>query len=247
MDNSYITVVNSGGKNSSRWVALIVGVAVVIGSIILAVFVFGRNSDLSQVVDIVNYSEIEKELPTDARDLLRNSLYDLLAAHFDVPNEANKVKAVVRIDTLEKSIAEGSTGVSFIMDIDEYRQTYDVMVSWFDDPDLPMNISVGCTRRDVAKFPEAMCYGMYDTSDSLELYLPYEWKTESGKEFLLEFGYYNEDGSEVVIAFVENCDKNGVKKDVISAAKKFIESVVGADPEAIEIEVVYVYKHCLVK
>lgn len=244
--DDYIVIRNDDEKQikvNKKIIAAIIGFVVIISSILLIGFL-NRGPKLPEVVKITNYDEISGEFPAETEGKLRAAIYSVLKRHFDVPDITNGVEASVRADTLEKSVAGDFFSVSVIIDVEEYQQTYEAVIGWSDD--YPMDIIIECARRDVSKFPETMCYGTYRDGDSVKPYLPYEGRTESGKEFSLKFGYYNEDGSENVIAFIDNCKKENTYEEAVAEAKKYISSF-GINLEKVDIKVSYIYKRCRVR
>ena len=227
MNEEFITIVNDSEPKKSNFIWTVLCLIGVIVALIVAVVVWWMNKPkLPEVVDVTNYSSIEDVLPSEAQGALRAQLYYLLSQHFDVPDEVKKVKAEIRQDTYKEKNNGDVISASFILDIDEYQQTYKVSISWSETiKELPIDVLLDCARRDEAKYPDAMCYGMYNNSDSVNLYLPYEGTTSLGDKYSLEFGYYDEDGTEKVLVKVNDCGNKDRTNVAVEDAKKYIKSI----------------------
>ena len=150
---------------NGRMVALVGGIVALVIIVISVVFII-RNNYLYQfeVVGVENYSD---KLPGEMKENLEKQLRGLLRAKFDV-GEDEIITAQMRGETYKQDSSNDVTTASFLLDIDDYQQTYNVVMSWSDKVVISDAILISCPEERLMKYPDAKCLSMYDTSQDLK-------------------------------------------------------------------------------
>ena len=145
--------------------------------------------------------------------------------------------AVIRPETLESETDSGIVNVSFILDVDRFQQSYRAYLAWSEDQKtwLPEDTLVECAEVQLSKYPDVLCYGMYMNSDSIELYLPYFGKIDTGEEYTVKQRYYADGGPYLEIA-IDSCGDKKILDAALADVKKWLINN-KLDPEKYAFEV----------
>lgn len=124
--------------------------------------------DTKTYADIPEYSRLK--LPDESKKLLQAQIRNLLRNNFEI-SDTTKVTVDIREDTL----IEKDKYYSFIVDVDAYEQTFAVTVdkTLKDKKVSSDGILIKCVKPELRKYPNAKCYAMYNSTDSIDLYFPY--------------------------------------------------------------------------
>ena len=221
--DTYIDKIKEYRLKPSFAIICVALILVVIIAIVASRLIMQANNRQPDVVN-VNTQDLGTKIPTETEDNLRSQIYGLLSSHFEnLPQNSNAIKASVRPDTLQVNSSDGVHNAKFVIDVDDYKQSYNVGVSWSDSIELPNDILIECTPRDISKYPDEPCYGMYYDSTSPYLYLPYEGKTSSGEQFTASYGYQDQNGREFVMIKTQNCDSYSIENEVTTAVRKYLK------------------------
>lgn len=152
--------------------------ALFFGIIIVIVVIHMNNvaNDTRTYAAIDNYTKMK--LPDESRKNVEAQLRNTLKMNYDIP-DSEKVVATIR----EESFNENKYGYSFIVDIEKYQQTYMVTVEKIlkeREQESSDGIIISCTEPAVRKWPDVECKAAYNSSTSIELYLPHNSKTANG-------------------------------------------------------------------
>ena len=221
-----------------------------IGLLIIGVTVFILTTFMlpydDNIIEIIGYDNVGY-VPNETKSNFSAQLYNQLKTNFDIPYQRGAVKATIRPDTYTQDIGTVTT-ISFIVDIDDFQQTYQTSLMWTDSEIfIPENVVLKCTKKELAKYPDAVCHGMYDSSNSISLYLPYETTLESGEKISLQKDYIDSDGIQVMKVLVDNCGNQNIKAQALAKAKEYIDSLDGFNANDYEYNVPSVYNNCIVR
>ncbi|MBR2837027.1 hypothetical protein IKE79_01575 [Candidatus Saccharibacteria bacterium] len=222
-------------------VTLIVIVASVM--FLINAFKYSNYSDIK----IINYISAQDNIHAQAREILRTEIFSLLNHNFGL-SEEDEVDIVIRQETYkEYMLDKNMSAASFIVDIDKYQQTYLINIGWYDKIGEPMidSVSIECTTRDLMKYPDEKCYGMYTTSESVEIYLPYNGRLENGEEFTVTKGYGGGDKEVLEIDF-NNCGDARLMAEAKNTVREWVESL-GLDADKYDYLVPTKYDKCLIR
>ncbi len=158
--------------------------------IIITSFIIHTIIQESQKVSIINLDEKTSSAPIIEKDLFRRQLKNVILLNPDI--KASDIKdAVIRDGSYSEEIKNEVTTAKFIIDIDSIKQSYVVNFSWSNTENIPNNIFIECPTIFESKYPDSNCVGMYTTSSSPELYLPYKGTTKSGIQYEISVKQYN--------------------------------------------------------
>lgn len=247
MKEAYITIYqDKPPRKLLKPKAVFIGLSAVIALFIIIIIALSitLSSHLPDAVKVSNFADLQESLPSDIKNRLNAQLYYLLSLHFDVPERSNSVNAVLRSDTYQKTLDGDVENASFLVDIDAYKQSYLVHLSWSNTAKIPNDVLIECAPRDLSKYPDETCYGMYYDSASPYIYLPYEGTLPSGEPFTAEFGYQID--SEVHIdIFIEDCGDPQNKDVAVQTVKDYLSSN-GLDAGQYIYEAISNYNDCLI-
>ena len=167
-------------------------------------------------VDNANVTNI----PDDEWRGIKSELWELIQNNVTGATEADVDDVVVREGTYKESYQNDITTAKFLIDIDSLKQTYVVTVSWSDEVELMDSLTIDCPKKEEMKFPETMCYGMYNNTKSLSLYLPYVVKSkyEGGAPNIYIEGNENNRRIDVMLS---TCDTDALR----SQAENYLNSI----------------------
>lgn len=198
-------------KNLSRkqWIGLVTAVAglIVVVAVVIAIAIINNYRSQYEYVNIMNYPS---ELPVDMRNELEVQLKRVLVLKFEAP-EDSVIRGEIREETLRINDSSAENNASFIVDIDEYRQSYNIVMSWSSSAEIKNGVLISCPEQDLMKYPDMVCKAMYDNSQDLineeryPLYseLPiivdeYDVASRSSVHYEIR-GYFNADNKLVII------------------------------------------------
>ena len=150
-------------KKKNIIIGISVAVLVIVG-ISVGVIFYQNYIHRTEVVKIEN---LPTEIPDELSESLETKLKNLLKNSFDAPDDAI-ISANMREGTYNKDEDGGLTSVSFLVDIDEYKQTYEIMIGWSDVKIVPDPILISCPAKRLMKYPEIKCEAMYGSSQDIE-------------------------------------------------------------------------------
>ncbi|MBR0431299.1 hypothetical protein IJJ05_03355 [Candidatus Saccharibacteria bacterium] len=137
------------------------GVIIVISVIVI---LYQNHLRKLEIVEVKNYPTA---LPENMRDNLEIQLRRLLENNFGAPSDV-LIEANAREGTYSEDQSDDTTTATFLVDIDEYKQTYEVMMSWSDKMIVPDAVLISCPSKRLMKYSEAKCIAMYNNSQDLE-------------------------------------------------------------------------------
>lgn len=214
---------NNQEQSRTRWALIAIGAAGVVFVIMIAAL--GTILAPKDNVQIVN-GEGSSGDPISSADLSRvkNGVYSTVQTWNDV--KGDDLEIAVRWDTMKKSGTEEYPSTIFLVDVDEYRQSYRVEVD-------KENVVVSCPTLGESKYPESYCHGTaneYDDSVSVVFgqLLPYQWRTSQGDGFIIERNGFDVEAPLFVQAFA--CDTDTAALERVDAAVDNLIMELGASP-----------------
>lgn len=155
-----------GGNKRKTKLLIVVSVAVSLAIIIVAIVlaVMKEHEDAARQVTMESYPA---SMPEEIRRGLGEQLKNLLIQKEDAKPE-EVIKGVIRNGSYEESIDSDITSVTFLVDIDSYKQTYAVAASWSDKVEISDAITITCPNKEQSKFPKSFCKSMFNTTRDVE-------------------------------------------------------------------------------
>lgn len=192
--------------------------------VILAILLYITNlkPPISSFVAVTDYDSLPINIPESNRKDLSEQLYYVMSEHFDIPEEPEIATAVIRPDTFTNNSEYDTTSVSFIVDVDAYKQSYRTYLTWSNNGDwLPQTTSIECAENSLSKYPDTLCYGMYYNSNDIDLYLPYTGTIENGLEYTVKKRYYTDDTPYLEIA-IDSCGDQNILNQALNSVKAWL-------------------------
>ena len=211
----------------------------VAGKIVIVSIIISSLMNHFQSMEYVAMDEYPESIPAELRDGLGVQLKNLLVLNAGA-KEDDIITATIRKDTYFEKTEEEITTADFIVDVDDFKQSYLVALAWSDTKEISDAITIRCPTRAQSKFPQSFCKSMYDTTtdaENIEKYplykeLPIEVdEFDFGARQAIHYeirGQFNQEG-ELVLTVV---DYSGEQLE--SAKKKLVE--LGFDPDDYEIK-----------
>ena len=166
-------------------------------------------------VDVVN--ENETAIPDDRWTGIKNEVWYLIQNNVPNVTRSDVDDAVIREGTYEESTENDITTATFLLDIDSLKQTYFVTVSWSDKVALYDYMTVDCPPQSEMKYPDTVCYGMYNNTYSLDLYLPYSVMPDNSDDTPTAPNYYisGDEDDKTIDIMVSVCDAEKFKQEAM--------------------------------
>lgn len=196
-------------NNLKRWqkVSIIGSVLIVLAIIITSVIMIINSEPKVKI----NFGD-GVNIPGDERMKIRKKMVGVIHDNTDNFNE-NAVYTGNARDYNELSEG-GTTTAAFVVDFDEIKESYSVIVTWPDPDNGVPNIIISCPLLD-SKYPETACSTESNSSKDIVSFLPYEGTDSAGKQYKITVGYFaNEPYLEIMT--------DGNAPDAIEAAKKWM-------------------------
>lgn len=183
-------------KRRNIIICLVAGVLLVL-VVILLVFSgswFGQKTGFK----ISNSDDYLKNVKQADKDNLLMVIGNQVKNVSGIDLEQNLVEGVIREGSYKEELQPDMVISSFLIDIDAVQQTYTVEFPWSRDIDVSDGITVECPRNNLAKYPDSYCTGIYTTSATIGIYLPYEGNVNGNKYSVYE-NYLVENGLDLFV------------------------------------------------
>ena len=231
LHNAYVNL------SKKQKIGLLFSVQIIVAIIIASVLHMSLQPK-EHVIIQNNGSWVNSNIPSKNMDIFRKTLWDLISEQNNAIHESVINDVVIREGSYSETEHENGKSAEFIIDIDSIKQTYTVSIGWpksGDDNTTTYNdVVIDCPPQNQMKYPETICYGMYNNTYSLDLYLP--WQIDSPYKDRYEYAgpEVHVDGDEsthtitVSLAPCNNMEENKKK------ANNYIQTIPGHDNYKIE-------------
>lgn len=219
---------DSSSQQAWKSTRALIGIIIAIIFIIVTISVAGAVLAKHEEANIVNEYDTKTDVISSTEMTnVKKELYSVLK---DTSGADHDFDAVVRWDTVRTNI-DGTGAKSFLVDIDEYEQTFQVLIDG-------TRIDVNCPEVEETKYPESYCIGngtLFDDSIGIVFknLLPYEGRTNEGEYFTIA---RNEDLKDLndryLNIIVTACPFDDATKERVNQAVDDIIISLGASPQA---------------
>ena len=208
------------GRN--RRIAVLLVLLLFVGIVALVIVLYKRNEayNTKTYASISNYNQ--QGLPSENKPNIEIMLRRLLANRFDITDET-KITARIR----DNSLLKFDEYYSFLVDVDEYKQTYRATISIESPIAKNKNISkdsdgivLSCPKKKEKKYPDSPCIGMYNDDSDPNIYLPYYGTTSNGKEYTAKLRL--NDGKPTIGLYVVDCGEQKYLEEAKKLATKHL-------------------------
>lgn len=214
---------DSQSNQSRKLIYAIVGIVVAVIFVIITVSVIAMNAPADGEAVIINEQDVQPEQMSDeSLTDVKKALYTLLHSTMGADNNFD---VAVRWDTLKIQDNNTYTVKSFIVDVDEYKQTYQANV-------VGSMVELSCPKIGESKYPESFCIGnVGDYDDSIYVVfgenLPYGGYTSEDEYFSIArntTASMSDVGDRYLDIQVLNCDGDN-QDDVIARTNEAVDEV----------------------
>ena len=201
---------------------LVAGQIIVVVLIVLTVLAFTSGRDYVKIEDTAG-----NDVPENAKEYIADNIWAVIKDNVVDVTRNDIDDVVIREGTYEETeMEDGSVQASFIVDIDSLKQSYTINTGWSKDRNTVYEVIVDCPTIDKMKYPETVCYGTYNNTYSLNLYLPYAMYPEDydaeNDEVMAPEVYIDGDESERTIdVMVSVCDA----EKYIKKAMEYLDTI----------------------
>ena len=195
-----------------------------------------RELTFKKPVDLYNIDQINTGMTDEEINDLEKYIGESLSANSKYKDK-NGVKVLVRPASFERKERDGVALYRFLIDIDEFRDTYEVSFGLFGDKGFYEPPRVACPLSVQMKYPETNCVGQRATTSvsTFEFKLPYYFRLNSG-EFVTVTAEYADDGKEYLNVRVSSCGNTEIMNNARTEVEKWIKSL-DYEPDDYEIKV----------
>lgn len=221
------------GNNKNIKTILITILACFALIVIIAVI---RVLTLRKPIELYNVDQINTGMTDQEIDDLEKYVGESLSANEEYKDKVG-IKALIRPASFEKQEKDGVVLYRFLMDVDEYRATYEVSFGLVNGKGFYEPPTVACPLSTQMKYPETNCVGQRATAkvSTFEFKLPYYFRLEGG-EFVTVTAEYADDGREYLNVRVSSCGDTGIMNAARAEVEKWIKSL-DFEPSDYEIKV----------
>lgn len=145
---------------------------------------------------------------------IKRELWNLMKENIEGMATDNIDDVVIRDGTYRESTENDITTATFLVDIDSLRQTYQITAAWSDKVELYDSLAIDCPPVDQMKYPDTVCKGMFNTTASLDLYLPHDITDDDTEDGVLWAYIYGDEYNRTIDVEMAPCDIDATRKKV---------------------------------
>lgn len=209
-------------RNLKVWqkTSLIVGILAIV-AIITAIIIINVSSEPKVKIEFADKQDIPAKELREIREYLVNVIES------NTEKTSNSITYVGKARDYNEEVVDDFTTATFIVDFDEIKQSYKVMVTWPDPNDGSPNIYISCPLSET-KYPGTPCTTETNDSSDLANYLPHSGTLGSGEKYTVEDSY--DDGELYIEVKVNSCGNETILNEALSQAKEWMLSI-NIDPD----------------
>ena len=227
MLNNFVNFYHNLDKKS-KVIFWVVFVDLIIIIALAVIFFIYRLNNEPRNITITNWDEYASEVPDDFHKAVLESITSVLTNYNNVSIE-NHYNATIRNDSYMATNSQKNsdiTNVSFLVDIEELQQSYQIEFSYNKDnrQNRSSYVSVSCPIFTYIIYPDSKCRTSESPYSVLDLhYLPYDgYLPQSNAKFTIKKQIYGTNGahpkSPYLAVSVNSCDNT----TIIQEAKEYI-------------------------
>lgn len=194
-----------------------VGIAIIMQVIVIVIIVACVQWAIQPETHIEVVNENDTAIPDERWRGIKNEIWHLIKNNVSDVSQSAIDDAVIREGTYEETMNNDITTATFLLDIDSLKQTYAITVSWSNKEVLSDYMSIDCPPQSKMKYSETVCYGMYNNTYSLSLYLPYGASPDDVEDAIAAPYYYitGDEDEKTINIMVSVCDVEKYKKEAM--------------------------------
>lgn len=230
MDNNRVDVTKQ--RMTLAVVGFVCFALVIIALSVVISFLTADNSNVS----IANEKELAKSEDTSISShdysLIKKQIRDVVRDNYDL-KDSEEVNVIIRESTYEEFGDDKNKTISFIVDIENIKVTYNVWMTQSSSD--ASEVTLSCASAKDSKYPKSFCIGSegYSSIDStLAADLPYRVIINGEEFFSVTHEPYD---PKLIIHIYAKCDDTATQNKAINQMKEWINSY-GLDAEQVPVE-----------
>lgn len=206
-----------------------VKILMLVGLISLALIVVVsviRKITYTKALDLYNINQVEIGLSNKEISDLERYLWQSLKNSQKYGDDKTGIVALIRPSSFEKKMENGVNLYRFLIDVDEFKVTYEISFGLVGNKGFYEPPTVTCPLPSQMKYPETKCIGT-QTKLSVTVFdfdLPYHFRLDSG-EFVIVTAAYSDDGQEYLNVEVSSCGDPGIKDMARTMVEEWLVSL----------------------
>ena len=219
-----------------RAIILVLGFICFTFIIVALSFIIGFFASDDPKVDISNEKTVQKSEDTSINghdySMIKRQLRTLLTQSYNL-DKNEEINAVIRESTYEEYGQENNKTISFMLDVENIKVTYNVWM--VQNASEPSEVSISCTSAKDAKYPETFCIGTEGHSSidtNLASELPYRKIVDGEEKYNVRHEVYD---PKLILSVFAKCDDEAAKEAAKKEVKEWIATF-GLDPEQVPME-----------
>lgn len=219
-----------------RAIILVLGFICFASIIVALSFIIGFFTSDDPKVDISNEKTVQKSEDTSINghdySMIKHQLRTLLTQSYNL-DKNEEINAVIRESTYEEYGQENNKTISFMLDVENVKVTYNVWM--VQNASEPSEVSISCTSAKDAKYPETFCIGTEGHSSidtNLASELPYRKIVGGEEKYNVRHEVYD---PKLILSVFAKCDDEAAKEAAKKEVKEWIATF-GLDPEQVPME-----------
>ena len=206
---------NMTNAQKTVFIAILQVLIMILLTFVVHTFTIGRKN-----VIIAEDDASSTAIPEEVEDAISDILWNTIKKNVQGVDQNVINDAKIREGTFSKKENEDEISVRFVLDIDSIEQTYVVATGWTKDLSVIRDVTINCPPVSEMKYPDTVCRGMYNNTESLDLYLPYIVKSKvegGGADIYIDGNEFNR----TIDVYLSTCDTDTLHKQ----AEAYLDSI----------------------
>lgn len=177
-------------------------------------------------LDLYNIDQVESGLSGQDVGKLEGFIWQSLQRTQGFDDEKEEIIALIRPSSFTRVEDNGITNYSFLIDVDEFKATYQVSFALMKGQGFYEAPMVDCPAPELMKYKETYCDGEKTSTMSVTLgrSLPYYFDLSSGEPVMVSRGV-DDEGAEYLKVRVSSCGNAAIVDEARTAVDQWIKSL----------------------
>lgn len=175
---------------------------------------------------LYNLDQVESNLNNNQIGELENFIWESLKRTQGFNSDTKEIIVLVRPSSFSKFTKDEITNYNFIIDVDEFKATYEVSFALMRGEGFYESPIIDCPTPDLMKYPGTKCKGEKTSTLTVTMgrYLPYYFNLDTGELVTVMRGT-TETADEILNVKVSSCNNERVKVAARQKVEEWIESL----------------------
>lgn len=194
-----------------------IGILIVFEIIFLIFIIATINASNVEKTHVNIENPNESSIPNNAKEFISKTVWNAIYTKVgEQLKTSNITDAKIREGTYKETTNdEGGKSVTFILDIDSLKQTFVVKTGWSKNASVVYETILECPPQSEMKYKETICYGTYNSTYSLNLYLPYPTNSNSPEEYISGLYIEGDETKKTITIHIIPCREEELRKKAL--------------------------------